>query len=92
MTVTTFMVLGGVLVAFLVAVMPAAPTSGTPSTVATEPVADPAATLDPADGPQPIPPGNTTDPTRTVAVAAVGAVVLAGVGFLVLRKRRRTSA
>jgi LPXTG-motif cell wall-anchored protein len=85
------MVLGGVLVAFLVAVMPAALAPGTPSTVATEPSADPAPTVDSTERPEPDPPGKQTGATRIVAVAAAAAVILSGAGFLMLRRRRRTS-
>jgi LPXTG-motif cell wall-anchored protein len=92
-TVTTFMVLGGVLIAFMVAVMPAALASGTPSTVTAEPTADPApTTVDSTESPEPSPRGQETDTTRIAAVAALAAVVLAGVGFWLLRKRRRTPA
>ncbi|HEU4946073.1 MAG TPA: LPXTG cell wall anchor domain-containing protein [Kribbella sp.] len=89
---TTFMVLGGVLIAFLVAVMPAAPASGTPSPVATEPGAGPAPALDATESPVPDPSGEETGATRIVAVAALAAAILGAVGFLLLRRRPRKSA
>ena len=90
MSVTTFMVLGGVLIAFLVAVMPACLASGTPDAAVADPVVDPAPTPVPAAGPMPDPPGNDPRQTRIVAGTAAVAVLIAGVSVFALRNRRRT--
>jgi hypothetical protein len=85
------MVLGGVLIAFLVAVMPATLASGTPSAVETEPIADPSPTLGATDSPTAeADPEDHTGVTRIVAASAVAAILVAGISFLLLRNRRRT--
>ncbi len=85
------MVLGGVLIAFLVAVMPATLASGTPTTVETEPIADPSPRLGAADSrEQDADPEDRTGVTRIVAASAVAAILVAGISFLLLRNRRRT--
>jgi hypothetical protein len=86
-SVTTFMVLGGVLIAFLVAVMPAALAPGTPATAVAEPAVDPAPTPGPATGPMPDLPDKDTRQTWIVAGTAAAAILIAGVSVVALRRR-----
>ena len=91
-SVTTFMVLGGVLIAFLVAVMPACLASGTPGSAVAEPAVDPAPASGPAEGPMPDPfdADQGTRPTWIVAGTAAAVILAGGVGFYALRNRRRS--